>query len=78
MAIRFIQCWNTITGAETELPETALQHLPAWQPVDEDNRVRLGYDKPPADTPADAGDPAEGQPARKRKPATGAAKNTKE
>lgn len=87
MAIRFIPCRHSVTRAETELPETALQHMPAWVPTDPADRERLGYDEP-AETPtdgeeppaegADGGEPPGDQPARRKKPAGGAAKNTKE
>lgn len=84
MSVRLIPCRHRDTGAEADIPETALQHLPAFVPVDEADRKLLGYDEPADDTPP-AGDaepdgdqtPAhDDPPARKSKPATGAAKNT--
>lgn len=50
MGVRMVPCRNTVTGGEAELPETALQHLPNWQPVDAGSPPAA--DEPPAD-PAD-------------------------
>lgn len=73
MAVRLIPCRNTETGAEAEIPETGLQHLPAYEPVNEDDRKRLGYEEP-AETPAGGDQPPSDPPARKSKPATGSGK----
>lgn len=36
MPVPLIPCRNTLTGAETEIPETALRHMPDWQPITDD------------------------------------------
>lgn len=72
MAVRMILCRHSETGAEAEIPETGLQHLPAYVPVDEEDRKRLGYTDQPVGDPPAAADPTTS------KPATGAAKTKKE
>jgi hypothetical protein len=62
MAVRLIPCRrvddHTVTA---DIPETGLQHMAAYEPVDEADRKRLGYtdadqpagdQTPPAETPA--------------------------
>ncbi|MGI5233841.1 hypothetical protein [Actinoallomurus sp. CA-142502] len=61
MAVAFITCRHEVTGATADIPETALKHLPAYVPVDADERKRLGYDDPPPDDTAPQTD-AGGEP----------------
>lgn len=76
MAVRLIPCRHKETGAEAEIPETGLQHLPAYVPVDEDDRKRLGFEAP-ADSADNADSSTTGEDTTS-KPATGAAKMKKE
>lgn len=83
MPVRLIPCRHTDTGAETDIPETGLKHLSAYEPIDAEDRKRLGYDKPADDdkqpdtgeTPPAGGTETTPTPS---KPATGAAKKNKE
>lgn len=54
MAVRLIRCRNTDTGGEAEIPETGLQHLGAYEPIEAADRKRLGYDQASADQAAQA------------------------
>lgn len=98
MAVRLILCRRKDTGAEAELPETALRygHIPAYEPVDEADRDRIrelqtadeaaaaqAEDDAPSTAAPDSASSAPSAPAdtptsAKSKPATGAAKKTKE
>lgn len=90
MAIEFVTCRHKVTGGIADIPETALQHLPAYVPVDAGERKRLGYADPPdGDAPQTGtpstpdGDPPGEQPSaagetrrpKTRKPAAGAAQD---
>jgi hypothetical protein len=45
MPVPFVTCKNKVTGAVTEIPETALPHMTDWVPVDQGP----GEDEPKAD-----------------------------
>lgn len=51
--IPLIPCWrvddHTVTA---EIPETGIRHFAAFEPIDPEDRKRLGY----IDTPAETGD----------------------
>jgi hypothetical protein len=80
MPVRLVPCKHKDTGAPANIAETALQHFPAYEPVDPDDRKRLGYDKTEDEQPTPAGQqpPASDAHARKSKPAPGAAKKNEE
>lgn len=74
MAVPFVTCRHEVTGATADIPETALLHLPAYMPVEEADRKRLGYDDPTSADPGDSAQAGDAEPTSKSKPATGAAK----
>lgn len=65
---------HTVTA---EIPETGLQHFPAYEPIDEADRERLGYTSDagqaadPGDKTPPAGTPAAQPTTKPRKPASG-------
>lgn len=66
MSVPLIPCRNPVTGAEAEIPETALQHMPDWQPIGgadpTDPADQTALTGPPT-TPADPSDQALADPA---------------
>jgi hypothetical protein len=54
VAIETVPCRNQVTGAEADIPETALRHLPNWQPIDQlaPPDPALAGDEPSPETPA--------------------------
>lgn len=68
MPVPLIPCRNAVTGAETVIPETALRHMPDWEPIP-------GDDTAAAAAPSTAGDTA--PPAASDRPAASAAGKSK-
>lgn len=72
MAIRYVRCRNAETGGEAELPETALGHLPAWEPISAADTWPDQVDGPPEPALPTNAEPAAARPARKREAADAA------
>lgn len=89
MAVRLIPCRHTTTGAEADIPETALRygHMPTYEPIEEADRDCIAQAQEADRAAAEAADadktptsppPAPATGTTPSKPATRAAKNTKE
>lgn len=65
MPVPFVRCQHDVTGAFADLPETAVKHMPGWEPVGgpEEATVSALPEQPtgPSDgsTPANAASPAD-------------------
>lgn len=91
MPVPFVTCQHEITGAFADLPETAVQHMPGWEPVGKPQEATVSElpEQPtpktavsspagsgPA-TPGETGPPAQPAPT-KRKAAAESAKTPEE
>lgn len=73
MTVPFVTCRNVRTGAIADIPETALQHLTDYQPLDLEAEDQAEAIPPAAEPPLTAA-----RPARKSKAAAPAATTEKE
>jgi hypothetical protein len=66
MPVPFVTCQHEITGAFADLPETAIPHMPGWEPVGKPEEASVSElpeqptGKPSDSTPADQTSPADG------------------
>lgn len=64
MPVPLINCRNSKTGATAQIPETALPHLPDWEPIKGEDRVDPSARTQLTDPPAPPTDGDQGEPDR--------------